>query len=126
METGLFGHKGRVHFQIGHPINPELEKLDASMDKQELATAVATLIDTEIHRNYSFYQGNYIAYDRLAQSTRFESRYTAEDIERFDSYLQKKLNAIKLEEKDIPFLTEKILEMYANPLKNHLLVVGEH
>jgi 1-acyl-sn-glycerol-3-phosphate acyltransferase len=126
METGLFGHKGRVHFQIGHPINPELAKIDPHSEKQEQTAAVATLIDTEIHRNYSFYPGNYIAYDRLIRSTRFESRYSDEDVKRFDNYLQKKLNAIKLVEKDVPFLTEKILEMYANPLKNHLLVVGEH
>ncbi|MDR1119656.1 MAG: 1-acyl-sn-glycerol-3-phosphate acyltransferase [Dysgonamonadaceae bacterium] len=126
METGLFGHKGRVHFQIGHPINPEIDKLDAHLDKPEQIKAVATIIDSEIHLNYSFYPGNYIAYDRMTQNTRFESKYTSEDVDRFDKYLKTKLNAIKLEEKDTPFLTEKILEMYANPLKNHLLVVGEH
>jgi 1-acyl-sn-glycerol-3-phosphate acyltransferase len=126
METGLFGHKGRVHFQVGRPINPEIEQLDPHLERQEQISAVAAMIDNEIHRNYSFYPINYIAYDRLTQSTRFESKYTVNDILLFDQYLQKKLSMIKLESKDLPFLTEKLLEMYANPLKNYLLVVGEH
>ena len=37
METGLLQPKGRVHFAVGHPINPELAALDESHDKAAVA-----------------------------------------------------------------------------------------
>jgi hypothetical protein len=122
METGLFGYKGNIHFQLGHPINSQLEKLDANRPKSELVIEVGNLIDKEIFLNYKFYPINYIAYDRLWGKNRFASQYTKEDIHTFETYLNKQLEKIALENKDISFLTEKILEMYANPVKNQLSV----
>ena len=126
METGLSGYKGNIHFQLGRPINPSLEKLDSSRPKSELVIEVATLIDKEIFRNYKFYPVNYIAYDRLTNGDYFVSQYTKEDINKFDTYLNKQLEKIDLENKDISFLTGKILEMYANPVKNQLSVKECH
>jgi hypothetical protein len=120
METGLFGYKGNIHFQFGCPINPLLEQLDASLPKNELVAQVASIIDKEIFFNYKFYPGNYIAYDRLWGKDYFVNKYSGEDIKIFDAYLSKQLERVELENKDIPFLTEKILEMYANPVKNQL------
>ncbi|MDR0866672.1 MAG: 1-acyl-sn-glycerol-3-phosphate acyltransferase [Candidatus Symbiothrix sp.] len=122
METGLFGYKGNIHFQFGMPIHPLLEQLDAQLPKNELVTAVSALIDKEIFLNYKFYPGNYIAYDRLWGQNRFADTYTEKDCRLFDDYLNKQLDKIVLEDKDVPFLTEKILEMYANPVKNQLSV----
>jgi hypothetical protein len=122
METGLFGYKGNIHFQFGNSINPQLESVDAQMSKSELAATVGALIDKEIFLNYKFYPGNYIAYDRLWGKNQFAEKYTEKEIRIFDDYLSKQLDKIVLENKDIPFLTEKILEMYANPVKNQLSV----
>lgn len=122
METGLFGYKGNIHIQLGRPINPSLSRVDTSLGKNEQITKVASLIDTEIFLNYKFYPVNYIAYDRLWGNNHFEKWYTASDIKAFDTYLQKQLDKIDLPDKDIPFLTEKILKMYANPVKNQLEV----
>jgi soluble P-type ATPase len=36
MQTGLFGYKGRVHFQTGACMNDELAKIDRSLPKPEL------------------------------------------------------------------------------------------
>jgi hypothetical protein len=120
METGLFGYKGNVHVQFGRPINPLLERLDATLPKNEQVAQIASIIDKEIFFNYKFYPGNYIAYDRLWGKDYFVNEYTGEDIKIFDAYLSKQLERVELENKDIPFLTEKILEMYANPVKNQL------
>ncbi|MDR1527189.1 MAG: 1-acyl-sn-glycerol-3-phosphate acyltransferase [Dysgonamonadaceae bacterium] len=120
MQTGISGYKGHIHFQFGQPINPALNRLDANMPKNELATSVAALIDKGIFRNYRLYPGNYIAYDRLWGNNRCIEQYTAQDIQIFDNYLNKQLEKIVLENKDLPFLTEKILEMYAYPVKNQL------
>lgn len=51
MQTGIFGYKGRVHFQTGPCINEELEAL-RGLPKTEVFTQVSTLIDKHIHRNY--------------------------------------------------------------------------
>jgi hypothetical protein len=125
METGLLGYKGCIHFQIGAPVNPALEKLDPGQPKSELIMEIASLIDKGIFLNYKFYPINYIAYDRLWENNYFTGKYTEEDIKTFDAYLSKQLEKIDLENKDIPFLTEKILEMYAYPVKNQLEVKGK-
>ena len=122
MQTGITGYKGRIHFQFGQAINPLLDNLDNNMSKNELAKHIASLIDTGIFRNYRFYPGNYIAYDRLWGNNRFVEQYSEQDLQTFDAYLNGQLEKINLENKDIPFLTEKILEMYAYPVKNQLEV----
>lgn len=120
MEYGLLGFKGNISFRFGNPIN---EKLDAlrQLDKKEQTTAVASVIDKEIHLNYEFYPCNYIAYDLLHNSTQFEQKYDKIQKEEFEEYLDKQIQKINIENKDIPFLTTKLLEMYSNTLKNYLI-----
>ncbi|MDR0430801.1 MAG: 1-acyl-sn-glycerol-3-phosphate acyltransferase [Tannerellaceae bacterium] len=120
METGILNNKGRVHFTITSPINPQLENLDKSMEKSDLYTNVAAIIDNEIYKHYRFYPCNYIAYDMLTNTNRFSSNYGLKDRIQFEAYLQGQLDKIVLPNKDEEFLRTRILEMYANPLKNHL------
>ena len=122
METGMFGYKGNVVFRFGKPINNYLDKLDTSLPKSEQVALIASLIDKEIYLNYTFFPINYIAYDRLWGNNLFQDKYTEEDINVFDKYLSQQLDKIRLENKDIPYLTQKILEMYANPVRNYLSV----
>ena len=124
METGLLCNKGRVHFSVGTPINEELAKLDPStMEKNELICTIAGLIDKEIFKHYHFYPCNYIAYDMLTRTNRFSEYYSLKDKQHFEKYLQGQLDKIVLLNKDEDFLRTKILEMYSNPLKNHLSVL---
>ncbi|MDR0682762.1 MAG: acyltransferase [Dysgonamonadaceae bacterium] len=125
MQTGLFGYKGNIHFQFGRPINPALEKPNVLQSKNEWIKEIASIIDKEIFLNYKFYPGNYIAYDRLWGKDFFIQKYTESDMQTFENYVNKQLEKVDLENKDIPFLTEKLLEMYANPVKNHLEAKGE-
>ncbi len=120
MQTGLFGYKGRVHFQTAACINTQLKALDCSLPKQELFIRAAEMIDSGIHANYCIYPNNYIAYDLLEGGEDFAGCYTPEEKLHFLSYLDKQLSRIDLAEKDLPFLREKMLLMYANPLKNKL------
>ena len=120
MKTGLFGYKGRIHLQVGKPINPALEKLDDSLRRNELTTQVASIIDKAIFMNYKFFPINYIAYDRLWGNNFFGDKYSKEDAVNVENYFQKQLDKIDLPDKDIPYLMERIEEMYANPLKNFL------
>jgi 1-acyl-sn-glycerol-3-phosphate acyltransferase len=120
MEIGILNNKGRVHFTIASPINPALEKLNPKMDKNELFAAVAAVIDREIYAHYRFYPCNYIAFDTLYQTSRFGMNYGQNDREQFDEYIRKQIDKIDITNKDDAFLRTKLLEMYSNPLKNHL------
>ena len=120
METGILNNKGRVHFTISQLINDQLDQLDPNMDRNELFAAVASIIDKEIYRHYRFYPNNYVAYDLLSGTRRFSDHYGLKDKKAFEEYLQKQLDKIVIPNKDENFLRKKILEMYANPLKNFL------
>lgn len=120
METGILNNKGRVHFTLCSPINEELAKLDRDMDKNEMISAVATIIDKEIFKHYRFYPCNYVAYDMMTGTHRFSEHYGLKDKKQFEEYMQNQLDKIVLPNKDEAFLRSKILEMYVNPLKNFL------
>ena len=120
METGILNNKGRVHFTLTQPINDQLAALDKDMEKNELIATIANIIDKEIYKHYRFYPCNYVAYDMLTGTKRFSSNYGLRDKKHFEEYLQGQLDKIVLPNKDEAFLRTKILEMYTNPLKNHL------
>lgn len=130
MKTGIFGYKGRVHYQCGTPINEWIDEL-RDLPKNEFFKVVAQRMDLEIHRHYSLYPCNYIALDLLENAgvssstgspgnTSFASHYTPSDVTRFEEYLSAQLAKIKIPNKDEAFLRERMLTMYANPLRNFL------
>ena len=120
MQTGLLGYKGRVHLCTAPCINNQLEALDRSLPKQELFLRAAGLVDRGIFANYRLYPNNYAAADLLEGGNRFASHYTAEDKRHFTDYVARQLARIDLPGKDEVFLREKLLLMYANPLRNQL------
>ena len=124
MQTGIFGYKGRIHFQTGPCINDELEAL-RGLPKVEIFTKVSEIIDRYIHLNYRMYPANYIACDMLNGNKAMAEHYTAEDKAKFEAYLEKKISLINIPDKDIDFLRERILTMYANPAINHLHAIKE-
>jgi hypothetical protein len=120
METGILNEKGRVHFSICSLVNPQLEKLPEGMERNDLYCSVASIIDREIYKHYRFYPCNYVAYDLLTGSKRFSANYGLKDRKKFEEYLQNRLDKIVIPNKDEAFLHTKLLEMYSNPLRNHL------
>ena len=125
MQTGLFGYKGRVHFQTGACMNDELAKMDRSLPKPELFARMSALIDKRIHASYRMYPNNYVAHDLLEGKEDFSDHYTAEDKQRFTAYIEQQLERISIPNKDVDFLRGKMLLMYANPLKNYLVAIKE-
>ena len=119
MRIGIFGYKGHVVYRPAAPINTWIDEL-ADIPKTEFYKALGERMDKEIHRNYHLYPCNYIALDELNGSTQYVDHYTAADKQRFENYLQRQMAKINLPEKDEPFLRERMLTMYANPLVNHL------
>ena len=120
MQTGLFGYKGHIHYHIAKCINDDLDALDPNLGKGEKFAAAAQIIDRAIHSNYRFWPVNYYFYELLTGDTRFADKYTAEEKAALDAYLAGQLQKIDLPNKDEAFLRGKILEMYANPVKNYI------
>jgi 1-acyl-sn-glycerol-3-phosphate acyltransferase len=121
METGLLYNKGRVHFTLGSPINEKLKELEhKKLDKNVLLTEIANIIDKEIYKHYRFYPCNYVAYDLLCHSVYFRTNYDLRDKVMFEKHIQNQIDKIDLPNKDEAFLRTKILEMYSNPLRNHI------
>lgn len=119
MKTGIFGYKGRVHYHCAKPINSWLGQL-AGLPKKEFYEKLSLRIDHELHRNYRLYPCNYIALDELEGNRAYTDHYTPKDKERFEQYLEGQLAKIKIPNKDEAFLRERMLTMYANPLRNYL------
>ena len=119
MKTGIFGYKGRVHYHCGTPINQWLDELEG-LPRNEYFSQLSKRIDTEIHRGYRLYPCNYIALDMLEGQQTYTAHYTQQDVARFEQYLQGQLNKIVIPNKDETFLRERMLTMYANPVRNNL------
>ena len=126
MKTGIFGYKGRVRYTCAAPINTWIDEL-ADLPKTEWFKVLAERMDQEIYRGYVLYPCNYIALDILEHSKTFSDsiHYTPADVERFEQYLTGQLAKIQLPNKDEAFLRERMLTMYANPLRNYQKVKGE-
>ena len=120
MQTGIMGYKGRVHYRCAPCIDAWLDTLAPGMPKTEVFDVIAAHIDHELHRNYRLYQSNYIALDMLRGDDANAGRYTADDRAAFERYISGQLAKIDLPDKDEPYLTERMLTMYANPAVNFI------
>lgn len=120
MKTGIFGYKGRVHFQSAGCMNEFIAALPSDMPKNDFYTTIAQEIDRRIYSNYLLYPGNYVAIDLLQGGETYAEHYTAEERATFEQYLAGQLNKIEMPSKDEAFLRTKMLEMYANPALNQM------
>ncbi len=124
MRTGILGYKGRVHYHCAPPVNNWIDEL-RDLPKKEFYEALSQRIDRELHRHYRLYPCNYIAYDLLEGDGKHggsssSDHYTPADVERFERYLQGQLSKIDIPNKDEDFLRERMLTMYANPVRNSI------
>lgn len=123
MQTGIMGYKGHIHYHAAPCIDEWLRALPDDMSKTEFYTAVAQHLDHEIWRGYRLYPSNFVALDLLRGTAEHADRYTAEDRQCFEAYLDAQLKKVQLPNPDWAFLRERILTMYANPAINQLSVI---
>ena len=119
MKTGIFGYKGRVTYRPAAPINTWIDEL-SELPKTEWFKVLAERMDREIHRGYELYPCNYIAQDELNGNQANAAHYTEADVKRFNQYLAGQMAKITLPNKDEAFLRERMLTMYANPVRNYM------
>ncbi len=115
MAIGISGKKGKVVYGFSPSINDELDNIAASTSvRSEQVNRVAELIDKHIHSHYFIHDTYKQAYELLQGGTN-----------EFEEYVQGQIAKIELPNKDVPFLRERILEMYANPYINYLKATEE-
>ncbi len=124
METGILGRHGDVHFGIAQCINEKLATAcEGITDRNEILRLTCEIIDNSIYLNYRIYPVNYIAYDRLSGENRFASKYDADDVVKFENYIDAQLAKVGIEDitaDEREYMMRMMLTMYANPLKNQL------
>ena len=110
-----------MHYQCAAPVNTWIDEL-GSLPKNEFFAALSQRIDRELHKNYRLYPCNYIALDLLEKKTTTvgSSHYTPADVARFEKYLAGQMAKINIPNKDEEFLRERLLTMYANPVRNFM------
>lgn len=111
---GALGNKGRIHIAAGEPVSvkalKQIEEKAGSVNEQ-LQTLTSS-IDQRIHENYKLWPANYIAFDLLNSSSKFEKYYTTKEKRQFERRLTRRVdfkNALEV---------NSYLLMYANPVKN--------
>ncbi len=110
MAIGISGRKGKVVYGFSPSINSELDAIEAATSvRSEQVARVTELIDKHIHSHY-FIHDTYKQALELLEGGHNE----------FEDYVQAQIAKIELENKDVPFLRECILRMYANPYINYL------
>lgn len=121
MQTGIFGWKGEVAYKPAPCLNTWLDALDPNMPNNDIYGLLKDKINTEIHKNYKLYPGNYVAADLINDTTDWASKgmYTPQQKEEFEKYIQQRVSLVDLPNPDTDYLRHTILSMYANPLFNH-------
>ena len=119
MKTGILGKKGKIHYEAAPCINEWLDTIDHSLPKKEIFHLVAEHIDNEIHSRYKIYPCNWIALDEL-DGTNHSDLYSEKDKAAFNAYLDAQIAKVKVPSPDKAFLRERMITMYANPLRNKL------
>lgn len=126
METGLLRHKGRVHFHIGECISDKLAALEPAA-KPTVVREACEIIDRTIHSGYMIYPCNYIAFDKVNETSRFASCYNRQDIDSFENYINEhlaKVNLPDITQEELDYMRHMMYTMYANPLKNKLMATN--
>ena len=101
--TGIIGHKGHVHLEIGRPLSArDLQ----TPDGEEVTLHAARLLDRRIRDGYRLMPTNYAAYD-LLRHAKSHGRYTQRTADR----LLARADAL-----NDPDARRLLLEMYANPV----------
>ena len=124
MQTGIMGYKGHIHYHCAPCIDDFLASIPEDTPKTDIFRIIAEHIDKGIHANYRLFANNYIAIDLLEGNKRMAEHYTPEDKAKFEMYIAGQLDKIVIPNKDVAFLKDCMLKMYANPAVNKLKIEG--
>ena len=114
---GIFSYKGRVHMQLGTPINGLLDDTLTFPSDNDKLQYICDVIDREIYRDYRLWETNYMAYDILHNTNRFAENYEEDEKKEFLKYIRKQANIADV---NYTKMKQQLLAIYANPVESFL------
>lgn len=113
--SGIIGQKKHIHMHIGDVLDAELDQIAQEFDNSnKQIQALAQVIDDSILQSYRLWPTNYIAYDLLYKTDKFQHKYNEAEKALFARRLGMKIDG------DDSQVFESFLAMYANPVVNKL------
>lgn len=111
--SGVMGQKKRIHIHVDGVLDTQIDKIGSEIDNSnKQIQALAHVIDDSILRNYKLWPTNYIAYDILNKTNKFDCFYSENEKSLFERRLE-----MRIDEKN-PVELQNFLAMYANPVVN--------
>ena len=113
--SGIIGQKKRIHIHVGEILDSEIDEVAAIENNPNKQIQLLTQkVDDSILKSYKLWPTNYIAYDMLYNTNKFEKHYTIEEKQLFQRRLELRIDD------NSSILKEGFLAMYANPVVNKL------
>jgi 1-acyl-sn-glycerol-3-phosphate acyltransferase len=113
--NGIMGTKKQIHIHVGEILDQEILDLKNNFDNtNKQIQELTAIIDQHIIRNYKLWDTNYIAYDLLYQTQKFDDFYKPEDKQLFERRMAKRIDISN------DLMKQSFLAMYANPVVNQL------
>jgi 1-acyl-sn-glycerol-3-phosphate acyltransferase len=111
--SGIIGQKKRIHIHVGDILNKELDVIAQEFDNNnKQIQALAQVIDDSILQSYKLWPTNYIAYDLLHKTDKYNSHYSENEKSLFERRLEMRIDENNSQ------MVESFLAMYANPVVN--------
>jgi hypothetical protein len=113
---GFSQQKGRVNLEVTPTITKEELELCNKEEKNDKFEKLASIINKRIYNKYKLFPTNYIAYDILNHSQKFNEQYTNEEKASFIAYMNNGLAQIQIDKQELETI---FLQIYAATLQNH-------
>lgn len=114
--AGVTEEKGFVHMEVMPPLErTELARF-RQLEKNEVITAIARLIDQRIYQGFRLWNTNYIAWDMLYHTFDYADRYTSEEYRAFAARMHERIGCFEGNQIE---LMDLFLKIYANPVGDH-------
>ena len=119
---GIKQQKGGISVSVAPTISrEELQDCDKH-EKNDKFVQLAQLIDKRVYSHYKLWKTNFIAYDMLEEGERYASQYSDTEKDAFIQYMEEGLRSLVGEADE---LKQIFLNIYANPVRNKLIINNE-
>ena len=113
--TGVIQQKGNIHLTIGTPLSEREIHQAGECEKNDRYLQMRHAVNKRVISGYHLWDTNYIAYDMLEGGEEYSYKYTDEQKEFFDEYMQMQLDSVE-NDIDRNELRDIFLHIYANPI----------
>ena len=115
---GMRQQKGHVHLHVGGRLtNGELEAAALCANKNDRYQWIRNVVDRRVIQGYRLWPTNYIAYDLIHGTAKYNDRYAGADVEHFKAYMEHRLDKVE-KALDRDELRNIFLGIYAGPVES--------